>query len=98
MFESSVMEELAVNGSMRRKRLGFILALVIGLTILTVSSAEAQTSKDGPMAKLTHSLVLLHEQYAARQSQRNSAPFSSNDPLATLVNDSVVVDAWRLET
>ena len=45
------------------------------------------------MTKLTHSLVLLHEQHVARLAQRSAAPFSSNDPLVTLVNDRVVVDA-----
>ena len=45
------------------------------------------------MAKLTHSLVLLHEQHVARLAQRSAAPFSSIDPLVTLVNDRVVVDA-----
>jgi hypothetical protein len=61
--------------------------------ILAASSAIAQSSKDGPMAKLTHSLVLLHMQHAARLAQRSAAPFSSNDPFVTLVNDRVVVDA-----
>lgn|SRR5262245_27829099 len=56
--------------------------------------AIAQSSKDGPMGKLTHSLVRLYAQHVALQSQRNSAPFSFDDPpLVTLVNDSVVVDA-----
>ena len=68
----------------------FILATV---HILVASSAKAQTSKGGPMAKLTHSLARLHTQHAARQSQRSAAPFSSNDPLITLVDDRVVVDA-----
>ena len=45
------------------------------------------------MGKLTHSLVLLHEQYVAQLRQRSAAPFSSNDSLITLVNDRVVVDA-----
>jgi Subtilase family/FG-GAP-like repeat len=71
----------------------FVFASVPILTLLTANFAKAQTSKDGPMGKLTYSLVRLHEQHSARQSPRNSAPFSSNDPLVTLVNDSVVVDA-----
>src|SRR5262245_35383450 len=45
------------------------------------------------MTKLTHSLVHLHEQHVARLAQRSGAPFSSNDPLVTLVNDRVVIDA-----
>ena len=68
----------------------FIFATV---HILAVSSAKAQTSKGGPMAKLTHSLVLLHEQHAAQLRQRSAASFRSNDSLVTLVNDRVVVDA-----
>jgi len=73
-----------------RRRWVFIFATV---NILAVSSAKAQTSKAGPMAKLTPSLVLLHEQHVAQLRQRSAAPFSSNDPLVTLVNDRVVVDA-----
>jgi len=45
------------------------------------------------MAKLTPSLVLLHEQHVAQLRQRSAVPFSSNDSLITLVNDRVVVDA-----
>ena len=45
------------------------------------------------MAKLTHNLVLLHTQHADRLAQRSAASFSSSDPLLTLVNDRVVIDA-----
>jgi Subtilase family len=72
------------------RRWVFIFAAV---HILSVSSAKAQTGKGGPMAKLTHSLVFLHEQYVAQLRQRSAVPFSSNDSLVTLVNDRVVVDA-----
>jgi Subtilase family/FG-GAP-like repeat len=71
----------------------FALASLLILTLLAANSVKAQTSKYGPMAKLTHSLVLLHEQHAGRVAQRSAAPFSSNDPLVTLVDDRVVVDA-----
>jgi Subtilase family len=73
-----------------RRRWVFIFATV---NILAVSSAKAQTSKAGPMAKLTPSLVLLHEQHAAQLRQRSAASFKSSDSLVTLVNDRVVVDA-----
>ena len=69
-----------------------ILALV-HILVLAVGSATGQTSKGGPMAKLTHSLVLLHEQHAAQLRQRSAASFKSDDSLVTLVNDRVVVDA-----
>ncbi len=72
------------------RRWVFIFATV---HILAVSSVKAQTSKGGPMAKLTPSLVLLHEQHVAQLRQRSAVPFSSNDSLITLVNDRVVVDA-----
>ena len=78
------------RGRISIKRWVFILATV---SILVANSAKAQTNKHGPMAKLTHSLVLLHEQHAARLAQRSAAPFSSDDPLISLVNDRVVVDA-----
>src|SRR5262245_11618428 len=60
---------------------------------LAASFAKAQTSKGGPMGKLTHSLTLLHEQHFAQIRHRSTAPFSSDDPLITLVNGRVVVDA-----
>jgi Domain of unknown function (DUF4214)/Subtilase family len=72
------------------KRWLYILPLVL---ILAGSSAEAQTGKDGPMAKLTHSLVAVHEQYSVHQAQRSAAPFSVSDPLIRLVGDRVVIDA-----
>ena len=72
------------------KRWVFIFATV---HILAASPAKAQTSKEGPMAKLTHSLVLLHEQHVARFAQRNATAFTYNDPLVTMVDDRVVVDA-----
>src|SRR5262245_54782632 len=72
------------------RRWVFVIATV---HILAVSSVKAQTGKGGSMAKLTHSLTLLHAHHAARSAQRSAAPFSSNDPLVTLVNDRVVVDA-----
>src|SRR5262245_934545 len=72
------------------RRWVFIFAAV---HILAANSAKAQTSKDGPMGKLTHSLTLLHEQHFAQMRQRSAVPFSSDDPLITLVNDRVVVDA-----
>src|SRR5512132_1008827 len=72
------------------RRWVFVIATV---HIMAVSSVKAQTGKGGPMAKLTHSLVLLHEQHAAQLQQRSAASFKSNDSLVTLVNDRVVVDA-----
>ena len=63
------------------------------LTNLVTSSVKAQTSKHGPMAKLTPSLVLLYTQHADRQAQRSAVPFTSSDPLVMLVNDRVVIDA-----
>ena len=42
----------------------FILVLVLVLVCLAGSFGQAQTGKNVPMAKLTHSLVKLHDQYA----------------------------------
>ena len=39
------------------------LAVVAAVLILAGNPAKAQTRKDGPMAKVTHSLAALHEQY-----------------------------------
>ena len=41
----------------------FIFVLVIFLACLAAVPAPAQTGKNGPMAKLTNSLVKLHNQY-----------------------------------
>ena len=71
----------------------WVLVIATTVYILAASSVKAQTSKLGPMAKLTPSLVLLHEQHVAQLRQRSAAPFSSDDPLVTMVNDRVVVDA-----
>ncbi|HEV8341178.1 MAG TPA: DUF4214 domain-containing protein, partial [Candidatus Binatia bacterium] len=72
------------------KRWLFILAAVF---VLAGSSAKAQTTKDGPMAKLTHSLIALHDQYNAHLAQRSVLPFSSDEPLVRIVEDRVVIDA-----
>src|SRR6266478_4684156 len=69
------------------------VCILATVSILAASSTMAQTSKDGPMAKLTHSLVHLHAQHAAHLAQRRPAPFSSDDALVTMVNDRVVIDA-----
>jgi hypothetical protein len=71
------------------KRWVFILAVVL---ILTGGSAQAQTDKDGPMAKLHQSLVALHERYTTHLAQSTRAAFNSADPLVRLIGDRVVVD------
>ena len=68
-------------------------ATLLLLTILAHGFALAQTSKDGPMAKLPHSLVALHQQFTTQITQSGAAPFSSKDPLVRMVEDRVVVDA-----
>ncbi len=45
------------------------------------------------MAKLTDSLVRLHEQHTAQLQQRSVTPFGYSDPLVTLIDDRVMVDA-----
>lgn len=69
------------------------LAVVAAVLILAGNPAKAQTRKDGPMAKVTHSLAALHEQYVAHMAQRSAVSFHSNDPLVRVVDDRVVVDA-----
>src|SRR4029079_5799550 len=71
--------------------------VICGLAVLLIClggrPASAQNAKNGPMAKLAHSLVNLHEQYTTYLSQRGAVPFSSSDPLVTVVDQRVVVDA-----
>src|SRR5215471_8611124 len=69
------------------------LAVVAAVLILAASPASGQPGKDGPMAKMTHSLAALHEQYIAQIAQRSAVSFRSNDPLVRVVDDRVVVDA-----
>src|ERR1051325_7320688 len=71
--------------------------VIFGLAVLLICSgsraASAQNAKNGPMAKLAHSLLNLHEQYTTYLTQRSAVPFSSRDPLVTVVDQRVVVDA-----
>src|SRR6266481_3096324 len=69
------------------------LAVVAAVFILAGSSANAQTGKDGPMAKLRQSLVALHQQFTTHTAQSRALPFRSNDPLVRTVEDRVVLDA-----
>ncbi len=68
----------------------WILAAVV---IFSAGLASAQSGKDGPMAKLTQSLVALHEQHMTRRAQKSTAPLQSADPLVKLIEDRVVIDA-----
>lgn len=67
--------------------------ILFSIVLLVWNSANAQTRKNTPWAKLSHSLVALHEQHAAHLTQRRSAPFKPADPLVTLADDRVLVDA-----
>ena len=69
------------------------LRLLLGLIVFFAGSVSAQTSKFGPMAKLSPSLVRLHERYASHLAQQTAVPFSSRDPLIRLVQGAVVIDA-----
>ena len=75
------------------KRWLVILVIVILLPCLGSSAAQAQGKKSGPMAKLTHGLVTLHDRYTTHLAQRSAASFRSADPLVSLVADRVVIDA-----
>ena len=66
---------------------------LIGVIVFLASYAHAQVNSDGSMAKLNPSLVRLHERYTSRLAQRNVVPFSTIDPLITLIQDRVLIDA-----
>jgi len=68
----------------------FVVATVL---LFVIGSANAQTGKAGPMAKLPHSLVALFQEHAAHVAQRAAVPFSSSDPLVRMVDDRVIIDA-----
>jgi hypothetical protein len=65
------------------------VALVASLTL--ACGLPAAGGKDGPMAKLSPELRLLHESYLA--AQRSGTPFKPSDPLARVTADRVVIDA-----
>ena len=69
------------------------LLILTAVFVLSTGSANAQTRKNGPMAKLPHSLVALHQQHIAHVTQQAAMPFISSDPLVRLVADRVVIDA-----
>jgi Domain of unknown function (DUF4214)/Subtilase family len=67
--------------------------LVVSLLFFVIGSANAQTGKTGLLAKLPDSLVALHAQHTAHLTQGVAVPFSSKDPLVSLIGDRVVIDA-----
>jgi len=69
-----------------------LIYLSLSVALLFGGVALAQSGKDGSMAKLDHSLIGLHEQYAAHIATGSRAPFSTDDPLLNLVEDRVVID------
>jgi subtilisin family serine protease len=69
------------------------LLILLPAILLTPGSANSQSAKDGPLAKLTANLVALHEQYSSHLPYGTAAVFSSDDPLVIMVDDRVVVDA-----
>jgi hypothetical protein len=69
------------------------LLFLAALLFLAESSANAQTGKDGTLAKLTHSLTALYSRYNGHLAELTTAAFSSDDPLIRLVGDRVVIDA-----
>src|SRR6185312_1788274 len=70
-----------------------IFAYIVFFLFISGTLATAQSGKGGPMAKLAHSLLNLHEQYTTYLTQRSAVSFSSSDPLVTVVDQRVVVDA-----
>jgi hypothetical protein len=68
----------------------FVATIVI---LFVIGPANAQTQKNGPMAKVTQNLAGLYEKYIAHLAQRIAVSFRSDDPLVRLVDDRVVVDA-----
>ena len=69
------------------------LPVLTAVLVLATDSAHAQARKDGPTAKLPHSLVVLHQQHTAHLAQRAAVPFGSSDPLVRLIDDRVFIDA-----
>jgi hypothetical protein len=58
------------------------LRLLIGLILFLAVSANAQSSKYGPMAKLSPSLAGLNERYTSYLAQRSSS--TNKSPLMQL--------------
>lgn len=66
--------------------------LLIGfLWLFFGAAASAQVRK--PITPLSPSLVHLHERYTLHLAQRNAGPFTSQDPMIRLADDTVIIDA-----
>jgi uncharacterized protein DUF4214/subtilase family protein len=73
------------------------LLTLAALGVLSTGSAAAQSGKAGLLAKLPHTLVTLRAQYAAHLAQGAAVPFRSSDPLVTVIDDRVIIDATAAE-
>ena len=73
------------------------IVILFPAILLTVSSANGQSAKDGPLSKLSPNLVALHEQYSSQLAYGTAAVFSPEEPWVTIVGDRVVIDAVASE-
>jgi len=65
--------------------------ILIFVCVFAGGSSWAGSGKDGPMAKISPELRALYDAYMA--AQRSGTPFSVNDPLISVIDGRVIVDA-----
>jgi hypothetical protein len=76
---------------MQRIVLRFVV--VIGLCILASGRAWATTYKVGPMAKVSHELVIVYDEQESYLAQGSGAAFKPSNPLMRIIDGRVVIDA-----
>jgi Subtilase family len=71
---------------------GWLFGVTTALTLIC-TYANAQLRNDISMGKLTHSLVVLHQQYNAHLALGNAVSFKPDQPLLNVIDNRVVIDA-----
>ncbi len=72
-----------------------VVLSVLGGALITLAGAHAQadSGKDGPLAKVSHDLAVLYVEYVSYIEQGSNEPFNPSNPLLRVIDDRVVIDA-----
>ena len=75
------------------KQIVIRFVVVIALCTLVSGRAWAATGKAGPMAKVSHDLMVVYDQHEAYLAQGGGAVFTPSNPLLRVSKGQVVIDA-----
>jgi hypothetical protein len=75
------------------KQIVILFVLVMALCILASGHACAATGKEGPLARVDHTLVVVSDEYVAYLAQGGGAAFTPSNPLLRVSAGRVVIDA-----